>query len=430
MAKKKSKKKVIILIIIFVVIAGAIAAAVLRNQNDDVIRVTSVKADRRTITQTVAAIGKIQPETEVKISSETPGEIVFLGVKEGDTVHTGDLLVKVKPDIVETQLDQFRAAAEVSKMDIEVRRAEMNRMKSELRRATELYKKEFLSQQEFDKVKAIYEQSHSSFNGSLARYQQSLAGLKQIERSVERTTIIAPIDGIVTKLDVEKGEKVVGTAQFQGTELMRISDLTVMNAVVDVDENDIVHVETGDTTDIEIDAFPDEIFNGIVIEIGHSAKVNQLGSQDQVTNFEVKIRLIDIENRLRPGMSCNVEIKTETKFEVVSVPLQAVTVRDSTVETAPDIMKDDDYLRKNKDSKVRKKKRPPSVVFLNDNGTAKISQVEIGISDKGFIEIIDGISQGDEVINGPFKAVSKLLKNGAKIKIDSTLGRRRFGKSK
>ncbi len=430
MAKKKSKKKVIILLIIIVIIAGAIATAVMQNHDDDVIRVTSVRADRRTITQTVAAIGKIQPETEVKISSEAPGEIVFLGVKEGDSVHAGQLLVRVKPDIVETQLDQYRAAADASKMDIEVRRAEMDRMKSELKRATKLYKKEFLSQQEFDKVKAAFQQATSSFNGSLARYRQSLAGLKQIERNVERTTIFAPIDGIVTKLDVEKGEKVVGTAQFQGTELMRVSDLSVMNAVVDVDENDIVHVEVGDTVDIEIDALPDEIINGIVIEIGHSAKVNQLGSQDQVTNFEVKIRLIEKEHRLRPGMSCNVEIKTETKFNVVSVPLQAVTVRDSTMESKPDVMKDRSSVHKKENENKHRKKRPPSVVFMNDNGIAKLKRVEIGISDKGYIEIVDGVSQGDEIINGPFKAVSKLLKDGAKIKIDSTKRKRRFGRKR
>lgn len=429
MAKRKKKKNVLLIIITIIVIAIIALLYFLSSQSDDRTKVTTIKVDKRTITQTVNAIGKIEPETEVKISSETPGEIIFLNVNEGDTVITGDLLIKIKPDIIETQVDQFRAGVNAAKMDVEIRKAEMEKARTELDRATGLYKKEFISKQDYDRYNTIYAQAVSGYNASKARKDQSAASLKQIQYSAARTSLFAPIDGIVTKIDVEKGEKVVGTAQFQGTELLRISDLTVMNAEVEVDENDIVHIGIGDTAIIEIDALPDEILNGIVIEIGHSALVNAFGSQDQVTNFKVKIRIIDEEARLRPGMSCSVDIETETRFNVLSIPLQSVTVRDSVMNATPDLNEPTSGPRKiDNDDKKKKNYKPQSVVFLNKNGKAKIQEVEVGISNNGYIEITDGLSQGDEIISGPFKAISKELKDGTLIQVDKSRKNRRFSK--
>lgn len=415
MAKKKSKKKVFIFLGILIVLIVAIFLLATKNTNTE-IKVTVEKVGRRTITQTVTAIGKIQPETEIKISPETSGEIIYLGVKEGDTVKTGQLLVKIKPDIIETQLEQQRASLEATKMDIAIRKAELTRVKSSLKRVKELYEKEFSSQDELDKVQASYQQANSSYKASLSRYQQAFASLKQVQRNAERTTIFAPQDGIVTKLTVEKGEKVVGTEMMAGTDMMIVSDLNIMNAVVEVDENDIVLVKVGDTARIEIDAFPDRIFRGKVIEIGHSAITNQLGTQDQVTNFQVKIRMIDLEPKLRPGMSCSVDIETQTRKDIIAVPLQAVTIRTKGLDTKPDI--NEDGINKDEE-KTEKVKRPPSVVFVQDGKKAKKIEVSTGISDNGFIEITKGLKAGDKIITGNFIAVSKKLEDGTLIKVDT-----------
>lgn len=419
MAKKKSKKRLFItfgvILILFIVI---ILAFVVKGDND-VIKVTTARVERRTIVQTVSAVGKIEPEVKVKISSETSGEIIYLGVREGDTVKAGQVLVRIKPDIVETQLEQAKSAADAAKLETEVLLAEKIRSESELKRIVELYKKEFASKQEFELAKANFDRAYANYNAGLARYNQALAAYKQMQKSAERTTIRSPINGIVTKLSVEKGEKVVGTAQMAGTEIMEISDLSVMNAIVEVDENDIVQVKVGDSSIIEVDAIPDVIYKGIVWETGHSAITSGLGTQDQITNFKVKIRFLKPDHKLRPGMSCNVDIQTLKKENVLAVPLQSVTVRLENVEKAPDVQTGGIQKEEEKDEKI-KKPSAPSVVFINNNGKAKMVQVKTGISDKGYIEIIEGLQAGQEVVSGSFMAVSKQLKDGSPIKVNPT----------
>lgn len=419
MAKKKSKKRLFItfgvILILFIVI---ILAFVVKGDND-VIKVTTARVERRTIVQTVSAVGKIEPEVKVKISSETSGEIIYLGVREGDTVKAGQVLVRIKPDIVETQLEQAKSAADAAKLETEVLLAEKIRSESELKRIVELYKKEFASKQEFELAKANFDRAYANYNAGLARYNQALAAYKQMQKSAERTTIRSPINGIVTKLSVEKGEKVVGTAQMAGTEIMEISDLSVMNAIVEVDENDIVQVKVGDSSIIEVDAIPDVIYQGIVWETGHSAITSGLGTQDQITNFKVKIRFLKPDHKLRPGMSCNVDIQTLKKENVLAVPLQSVTVRLENVEKAPDVQTGGIQKEEEKEEKI-KKPSAPSVVFINNNGKAKMVQVKTGISDKGYIEIIEGLQAGQEVVSGSFMAVSKQLKDGSPIKVNAT----------
>lgn len=419
MAKKNSKKRLyIILTIIFIVILVTVLYSIF-GKSDERIAVTASKVTKRTIVQKVSAVGEIEPETEVKISSEASGEIIFLGVKEGDTVRTGQVLIKIKPDIIETQLEQFRSAAKAAKVEIDVTKAELDRSEAELKRITELYSKDFASKQELDFAKAAYQKAVAGYHASLARFSQAKSALKQVERNAERTTIYSPINGIVTKVDVEKGEKVVGTAQFQGTELLRVADLNIVNAMVDVDENDIVYVHKGDTADVEIDALEDMTFKGVVLEIGHSAEIGQLGTADQVVNFKVKIRLIDKDSRLRPGMTCNVEIATDKKENVLSVPLTAVTVRKEN--------KDDKSKSSNERIKMKKEntknaeqKHPPSIVFVIEGNKVKSQKVKTGISDEGYIEILEGLKEGQEIVSGNYMAVSKLLHDSSKIKIDST----------
>ncbi len=397
-----------------IAVAGLVFSAC---SKDNSIRVRTQQVERRTISQKVSAIGRINPETEVKISPETSGEIIYLGIEEGDTVSTNQLLVKIKPDIIQTRLDQFKAALDAAKMEIEMRKAEMERSKSELSRITELYKKEFVSKSDFERSESTYQTAFAAYKSSLSNLERSEAAYREIERNAERTTIYAPMAGTITKLSVEKGEKVVGTEMMQGTEMLRISDLSVMNAVVDVDENDIVLVDIGDTAFVEIDAFPNKKFLGTVIEIGHSAQVSSLGAQDQVTNFEVKVRLLERDIKMRPGMSCNVEINTKTKHNVLSVPLQAVTVRLG--QKKHEVGEEDKAGQFRQEEDVKKNDIPPSLVFIVSGDSVKQTFVETGISDKGFIEITDGLEEKQEIVSGNFTAVSKLLKDGSKIRKES-----------
>lgn len=415
MAKKRNNRKVIIIFSILVLILG-ISLYVVFSKKDLSIKVNVGEVTRKNISQTVSAIGKIEAETEVKISSQVSGEIIFLGVKEGDTVKANQLVCRIKPDIIDAQLKQMEASAEATKMEISIREAEMNKSKNELNRITELFKKDFASQREVDIAKAAYEQAVGAYKSTLARYEQSLAALQQTKREQERTSIYTPIAGIVTSLPVELGEKVVGTGMMAGTELMRVSDLSVMNAVVEVDENDISLVSIGDSAIIEIDAIPFKKYKGVVIEIGHSAITAQQGTQEQVVNFKVKVRLLDKEPKLRPGMSCSVDIITETKNNILAVPLQAVTVRDSKINRQPDINEDFD----NKEIKNSNSEIPKSVVFIYENGKAILKNVETGISDKGFIEIKSGLEEKQKIIIGPFMAVSKQLQDSTKVIIDTT----------
>lgn len=424
MAKKKVWKVLLIIFIILVVFVGAAGTIYYFMSKPKPVSVTTTKVRRADITQTVSATGKIEAEVEVKISSETSGEIILIEVNEGDTVKQGQLMAKIRPDIIETQLDQFQAAADAAKMEIAVREAEKDRSESGLERIAELYKKEFASKDEFERAQAAYKQAASSYQAALARYEQALASLKQIKKNALRTTITAPMDGVVTKLSVEVGETVVGTAQMQGTEMMRISDLSVMNAVVEVDENDIVPVEIGDTARVEVDALKGKILTGYVYEIGHSALISQLGSQDQTTNFEVKIRLTDIDARLLPGMTCSANIETETRKDALVVPLAAVTVRNAAVDRTPDVSEGGIRTSNNESNKISK--RPPSVVFIMKGDTAKIQPVETGISDdNGMYEITEGLEEGQTIISGSFLTVSKILQDGTLVQIDSTGGGRK-----
>lgn len=414
--KKKNRKIVIFTFIGLAVIIGAIAFTVF-NKKENIIEVTTTKVTRKNITQTVNTIGKIQPETEVKVSSELSGELIELLVKEGDFVNQGMIIAKIKPDIIESQLEQLKASVEGSKVDIEFNKTSVIRAEQDYNRKKELHEKRFIPLQDLEISKAALAQAKSNLEASYTRLKQSEATLKQTSRNAERTTLYAPITGVVTKLNVEKGEKVLGTMQFQGTELMVISDLSVMNAEVEVDENDVILVDVKDTCEIEIDAFPNRFFYGEVIEIGHSAIVTSAGTQDQVTKFKVKVRLFDRDAKLRPGMSCSVDMKTETKYNALAIPLGAVTVR--AIEKEKDVQDGKWGIQKVEEEKEIKGTDIQSVVFGLDKNIAKLKNIKTGISDKGFIEITDGLSEGETIISGSYTAVSKDLQDNSKVKVEN-----------
>jgi HlyD family secretion protein len=418
MQNKRSNKKAIIISACAVVAIIIIVATLFSKQDDKPIEVTFGKVERRTIIQTVSATGKIQPETKVKISPEVSGEIVNIAVKEGDTVKKGALLAKINPAIIETQLEQYRAMVSAAREDVASVKVQLNNLDVELKRAKELYSKDVISKQELDKAQSTFDATEANYKATLARANSTEANLKQIQTEAYKTTIFAPIDGIVTSLLVEKGERVVGTNMMSGTEMMTVSDLSIMNAEVDVDENDIVLVKIGDTADIEIDAIPNKTFKGIVIEVGHSASQSSAASASlsQTTTFSVKIRLLNTEGNLRPGMSCNVEIQTSRRNNVLAVPLQSVTSRDNDLKSdVIESLSEEDF-KVRKEKVVLDNKTPKTIIFVKNGNKAMLKEIEIGISNIGYIEVLSGLKEGEAIISGSYQAVSKLLADGSKIK--------------
>lgn len=412
--QKKSNKKVIIIFSSIIVLA-IVAVAIFAGRGKKDIEVTTEKASRRTIVQKVSAIGKIKPETEVKISPETSGEIIEMNIKEGDNVKAGQLLARIKPDIINMQLEQSRFASEAVKSDIPSSKSNLAKAEADFKRASDLYAKKYISQQEYDIAKNALNMAKSALDAAELRYEQAKASYRQTQKTAAKTVIHSPISGVVSALNVLKGEKVVGTEMMQGTEIMVISDLSVMNAEVEVDENDIILVKIGDKAKVEVDALPGKVFDGEVIEIGHSAITSGLGSQSQVTNFKVKIRILNLDPKFRPGMSCDVEISTEKSENVVSVPLQSVT-------DSPSADRVEDKDKKNEkpedeDKKKTDKSNPDVYVYLLNDNKVKLVKVVTGLSDSGYIEIKEGIKEGDEVISGSYLAIRKELYDGASVKV-------------
>ena len=414
MTKRTFSKKTIVIVIVSIVVVLAVVSIIV-GKGDTTTHVSVESVGRRTITETVSAIGKVQPQTEVKISSEASGEVVFLGAKEGDSIRKGQLLVRIKPDLIETQMQQFEAALESAKVGITIAKVEVDRADQELKRVLALYQKQYASKQEMEIAKATYDRASGQYQTALSEKTRNEAALKQVRVSLSRTSIYAPISGVLTKLSIELGEKVVGTAQMQGTELMRISDLNVMNAIVDVDENDVVKVHTGDTTHVKIDAYPNREFLGYVSEVSHSPKQVGVGTQDEVINFEVKVRLLDKEVTLRPGMSCSVEIETETHANVIAVPLQSVTIR---TEAKSQEGGDGMTTTSVKEDK-RRDTRPPQVVFLVVNGKAKMVRIESGLSDRDYIEVVSGVKEGQTVVSGSYNTIAKVLHDSMAVNIET-----------
>jgi HlyD family secretion protein len=403
---KKSKKKIIIFSSIgFVAIALGLILF-LGSKKEPIMPVQVEKVSRHTITQVVTATGKIQPEVQVKISPEVSGEIVALPVKEGQRVKKGDLLMKIKPDVYVAGRDQFSAALLQAK-------AGLTKNELEYKRVENLFKKGLVSEAE-------YEQSHALHEGSKAEYARARASLDQAEESLRKTTIFSPMDGTVSQLNSELGERVLGTQQFQGTDVMTIADLSRMEARVDVSENDVILVSVGDTARISVDAFPNQKVNALVYEIANTAKSKGLGTQEEVTNFEVKMRIVDRSVQLRPGMSMTGDIETETRQNVLAVPIQSVTARAPKAE-----MKEGGgdgqsgtIVAANSSPKAREQNKPKEIVFVVDNGQAKALPVKRGISDGSFIEIIEGVAEGAEVVSGSYKAINRELEDGTKVRIE------------
>ncbi|HMN16367.1 MAG TPA: efflux RND transporter periplasmic adaptor subunit [Ignavibacteriaceae bacterium] len=416
--KKKSKKKLFIFGGIGLLILILLIVAFIGGNKEEIISVQVEKVVKRTITQTVAATGKINPEFKVVINPEVTGEIVELPVKEGDIVKKGQLLIRIKGDQYQAQKQRLEANLLAAQATLKMREAELTKVELDYNRVQELHSKGLASDSELEAAKSNYLTTKASLEAAEANVLQSKASLRETLEMLYKTTILSPMDGVVTKLNVEVGERVFGAGFSMGTDIMTVSDLSNIEAVVDVDENDVVLVSIGDTARIQVDAFKDQEFIGLVSEIGNSAKTSGLGTQNEVVNFEVKIKLIDPKNSLRPGMSCTADIETETIQNVLSVPIQSVTTREGTQSVDNLTEGQPEEFQQVKEIKKEKIRKVNEIVFLVENGKAKKVNVETGLSDDNYIAILSGLKGGEDVISGSYKAISRELNDGLQVRVE------------
>jgi HlyD family secretion protein len=419
---KKSKKKLIIFGSLGLLVVILILVALLGGSKEEIIMVQTEKVEKRDITQTVTATGTIDTEFKVLITPEVTGEIVSLPVKEGDVVKKGDLLIKIKGDQYQAQKDRLAANLKSVEATLQMRNAELNRVKLEYDRTKELHGKGLASDSELELSESNYLTTKAGYDAADANVLQSKAQLREVLETLYKTTIYSPMDGTITQLNVELAERVLGSGFSQGTNIMTVSDLSNMEAVVEVDENDVVLISVGDTANVTVDAFGDREFSGVVTQIGNSAQATGFGTQEQVVNFEVKIKLIDLDPNLRPGMSCNADIETETVFDVLSVPIQSVTAR-TNIPEKDDTTKSENGNEENKNGNGWKKNKPKEVVFLVEDGKANMVVVETGISDDNYLEIMSGLEGEEDVVSGSYRAISRELEDGSIVRVETKRGK-------
>lgn len=432
--KRRSRRKRYIILGVVGLILTWIVVSIILGKREKPIPVVTEKALRKTIVQSVSATGKIQPETEVKISPEVAGEITELPVLDGMPVKKGDLLMKIRPDSYKALVEGQVAAISAAKSTNLQMKAAAAKTEADLKRSQDLYEKKMISESEFTTARTAHDVAKSTYESSLHEIERAEAGSTQARDQLSKTTIYSPIDGTVTVLNSKQGERVVATNQFAGTEVMRVADLSKMEARVDVNENDVVTVKVGDKAIISIDAYGERKFHGTVAQIANTGKTTGAATQEEVTNFEVKIHLDDNDVQLRPGLSCTADIQTNMVENVVAVPMQAVTIRTGDSNLSPEEIekqkqkqaesdKGDNSAELTNERLERKTAREEreklaKVVFLKKGNKAAMVKVTTGIADDTYMEIKSGMQPGDEVISGSYSAISRKLKDGAKVEIE------------
>ena len=405
---------VIVTILLIVLIGGKKAGWFGKSGNFKQIEVTNISLID--IVETVAATGKIQPEVEIKLSSEVSGEIIKLPIIEGQQVKKGDLLVSINPDLVQAQVNQSQASLQNIKAQLTQAEANLNNLKLNFERNKSLYEKGVISKSEWERTFTDYEVAKANVKSAYYNVQSAESSVKQSRDNLARTSIFAPRDGTISKLSVELGERVVGTAQMAGTEIVRVANLNNMEVEVDVNETDIVKVNVGDSTIVEVDAYLKREFKGIVTEIANTAE-NTL-SVDQVTNFKVKVRILpesykdlsadkpENSSPFRPGMTATVDIITNKKENIIGVPISAIVIKtDTSSARSKKIIKET----------ISSKTEKFECVFVKIGDIAKLRVITTGIQDDSNIEITSGLNEGDEVITGPYNTVTKILKSGDQV---------------
>ena len=434
-APKKKSRRTLFIVLISLVVVAVIGAAIAKSRNKEApIQVSTEKAVVKTITHLVTATGKVQPEVEVKISPEVAGELIDIPVVEGQSVKKGDLLVRIKPDFYQAQLEQQEAALASAKASSVLSQARLTKAEQDFKQSQELYGKKLVSDADYTAAKTNFNVAQADFDSSLAQIRRTEGSLSQARDSLAKTTIYSPMDGSISSLTSEVGERVVGTGSFAGTEIMRLANLDKMEVRVKVNENDIINVKKGDNTLVTVDAFPGRKFTGTVNEISSSAITSGAQSaaqsaSDEVTNFLVKISIKAPEAKLRPGMSATVDIETQTVENVVAVPIQSVTVRAAGGKTAEEIQQakakeakersgNDLELTSEREEARRNRDQLQRIVFIKSGNTVKQRKVETGIADNSSIEIKSGVKAGEEVVSGSYAAISRRLKDGSKVMLE------------
>lgn len=404
--------------ILAVVVIGYLAFG--NNKDAEHTTVDTYTVALKSITETVSATGKIQPEIEVKIASEVSGEIIELPIKEGQQVKKGDLLVRINPDLYQSGVNRSVAALSTTKAGLQQAEAQLKESKLSFERNKTLFDKGVISKSEWDKIVSAYEVAVANKQSAYYNVQSASASVTESQDNLRRTNIYAPSDGTISKLDVELGERVMGTQGMASTELLRLANLDNMEVEVDVNENDIVKVSTGDLALIEVDAYGKKEFTGTVTSISNSSA--DATSADQVTNFKVKVRInkdsyLDLMegkslsySPFRPGMTATVDIITRKKEDIIAIPISAVVMKTDTTTVV-----DNGNNEAAKNTEVTKSDKKFECVFVKNGEIAKLKVVKTGIQDDSNIEILSGLSKGDEVIVGPYNVVSKELVSGKKV---------------
>ncbi len=417
--RKKNKKKLFVFGGLGLLLLVVVLAVVFSGNKDKIVSVQTEKVTKRNITQIVSANGTINPVEKVELRPEVTGEIVRLPVEEGDQVKRGQLLIRLKPDQYIARRNKAEASLAYSEAALREREASFEEIEANFQRVKGLFEKELASESDIEAAKSSYLRAKSQVEAQKASVLQAKENYNDAVVELQKTAIYAPIDGTISQLNVEKSERVLGSSFSQGTHLMTVADLNQMEAIVEVDENDVVLISVGDSADIEIDAFPERKFHGVVTQIGNSAKMSALGTQNEVVNFNVEIRLVDVDNKIRPGMSCDADIKTATEKEVITVPIQSVTSRTP--------KKDDEGKNNKREHRTGKRKdkiKPMEVVFVEEENLVKMVEVKTGISDDAYIVVKSGLEEGQMVISGPYKAISKELNDSTKVKISNKRDKR------
>lgn len=403
--KKKGSKRRWILIGVLLLIAVLIVYNLTKKEKG--IDVTSGYPERGTIVESIPANGKIQPVVEVKISPDVSGEIVELNFMEGDIVKKGDLITKIKQDVYISARDRYIASLKSIEAQYIQQEAQLKQIEQNYHRNKTLFEQSVISESEYETSFSQYEVAKSQLQSAKYNVESASASLKEAEENLVKTTIYAPMDGIISKMSVEKGERVVGTSQMAGTEMFRIANFDHMEVLVDVNENDIIRLKLGDIATIDVDAYPDRQFKGVVTQIANSAK-NIGTATDQVTNFEVNILILpesyndlleDNKIPFRPGMSASVQIETIRKDNILTIPIQAVTTRS---DIRPDSLKNSSSFHQ-------------FVFILDENNAVDVVEIKNGIQDMSKIEVISGLTDSTRIITGPYSAISRTLKKGSLV---------------
>ncbi len=403
---KKNIKWIIAVAFVLIIVLAIFGSS----RKKGVTSVTSETISRRTITEVIPANGKIKPVVEVKISPDVSGEIVELHYKEGDLIKKGDLIIKIKQDVYISMRDRAEASLNSVRAQLTQLKAQFIQIEQTYNRTKTLYSQGALSQADYETASSQYFVAIEQIKAAEFNVKSASAALKEAEENLVKTVIYAPMDGIISKMSVEKGERVVGTSQMAGTEMLRIADFEDMEVLVDVNENDIIRIKQGDTASIEVDAYPNRRFAGVVTQIANSAK-NIGSSLEQVTNFEVKIYLLkdsysDISTEgkhpFRPGMSASVSIRTAQKDSILTIPLQAITTRSDLI---PDSLK----------TNLGVNESLEQVFVVKEDNTVDVRIITTGIQDLSNIEVLTGLEDGERVVTGPFSAISRVLKKGSAV---------------